>query len=86
LARTTSLGTAPSPRLTTTGSWSATRKLMAQESIEIGALTTRRGQIDATGRTAVLVPVDGRAAGVIALADAARETPPKRSPRCTTWV
>jgi Cu2+-exporting ATPase len=34
----------------------------------------RRDELAGSGRTAVLVAVDGRAAGVIALADAARET------------
>lgn len=50
------------------------RKLMVEENIEFGALMGRRDELASTGRTAVLVAVDGRGAAVIALADAARET------------
>ncbi|MCO4255577.1 heavy metal translocating P-type ATPase [Pseudarthrobacter cellobiosi] len=50
------------------------RKLMANEGIDLGPLAAVRDELAATGRTAVLVAVDGRAAAVIALADAARET------------
>ena len=50
------------------------RALMAAEGIELGPLATRRDGLAATGRTAVLAAVDGRAAAVIALADAARDT------------
>ncbi|MGE9807144.1 heavy metal translocating P-type ATPase [Janibacter sp. G1551] len=48
--------------------------LTAQEGVELGALLARREELAASGRTAVLVGVDGRGAGVIALADAVRET------------
>jgi Cu2+-exporting ATPase len=50
------------------------RKLMVEERIEFGALMERRDELASSGRTAVLVAVDGRGAGVVALADAARET------------
>lgn len=50
------------------------RKLMAAEGVDVTALTARRDELAASGRTAVLVAIDGRGAGVIALADAARET------------
>jgi Cu2+-exporting ATPase len=50
------------------------RKLMVAESIDFGALMERRDELASTGRTAVLVAVDGRGVGVVALADAARET------------
>jgi Cu2+-exporting ATPase len=50
------------------------RRLMAQENVELGALATRRDELSAAGRTAVFVAVDGRAAGVIAMADAPRDT------------
>lgn len=50
------------------------RKLMVAEGVEVGGLMQRRDELAATGRTAVLVAVDGRGAGVIALADAVRET------------
>ncbi|GAB5079074.1 heavy metal translocating P-type ATPase [Arthrobacter sp. AD-310] len=50
------------------------RKLMSDEGIGLGRLSAVRDQLAGTGRTAVLVAVDGQAAGVIALADAARAT------------
>ncbi|WP_172650866.1 heavy metal translocating P-type ATPase [Rhodococcus opacus] len=50
------------------------RKLMAAEQVDFGDLMDRRDELAATGRTAVLVAVDGRGVGVIALADAARDT------------
>ncbi|MGW4018323.1 heavy metal translocating P-type ATPase (plasmid) [Rhodococcus aetherivorans] len=50
------------------------RKLMVAENVEFGSLMDRRDELASTGRTAVLVAVDGRGVGVIALADAARET------------
>ncbi len=50
------------------------RKLMIEEDVEFGALMQRRDELASTGRTAVLVGVDGRGVGVIALADAVRET------------
>jgi P-type Cu2+ transporter len=50
------------------------RKLMADEGVDTGGLMDRRDELAAAGRTAVLVAVDGTAVGVIAMADAARET------------
>jgi Cu2+-exporting ATPase len=50
------------------------RKLMADEGVDTGELLARRDELAAAGRTAVLVAVDGRAVGVIAMADAARDT------------
>ena len=50
------------------------RKLMVSEGVDVGSLMARRDELAAAGRTAVLVAVDGRGAGVIALADAVRET------------
>ena len=50
------------------------RKLMIAEDVDFGPLLQRRDELAASGRTAVLVAVDGRGVGVIALADAARET------------
>ena len=47
---------------------------MADEGVELGSLAARRDELAGGGRTAVLVAVDGRAVGVIGLADAARET------------
>jgi Cu2+-exporting ATPase len=49
-------------------------KLMADEGVALGALAARRDALAGSGRTAVLVAVDGRAVGVLALADAVRET------------
>jgi Cu2+-exporting ATPase len=48
--------------------------LMADEGVDLGTLGGRRDELAGAGRTAVLVAVDRRAAGVIALADAPRET------------
>ncbi|HCB59630.1 MAG TPA: ATPase P [Arthrobacter bacterium] len=50
------------------------RKLMLAQGVDIGPVAAQREELAATGRTAVLVAVDGEAAGVIALADAVRET------------
>ncbi|AEV73391.1 MULTISPECIES: heavy metal translocating P-type ATPase [Mycolicibacterium] len=50
------------------------RKLMAADNVDLGSVIDRRDELASTGRTAVLVAVDGRGIGVIALADAARET------------
>ncbi|SEP23901.1 heavy metal translocating P-type ATPase [Trujillonella endophytica] len=49
-------------------------RLMADEGVDLGPLGARRDELAGSGRTAVLAAVDGRAVGVIALADAARET------------
>jgi Cu2+-exporting ATPase len=49
-------------------------KLMADEGVDLGSLGARRDELAAGGRTAVLVAVDGRAVGVLALADAVRPT------------
>jgi Cu2+-exporting ATPase len=51
-----------------------TRALMSAEGVDPGTLATRRDDAADAGRTAVLVAVDGRAAGVIAMADAPRDT------------
>jgi Cu2+-exporting ATPase len=50
------------------------RTLMAAEQVDFGSLMDRRDELAATGRTAVLVAVDGHGVGMIALADAARAT------------
>ena len=51
------------------------RKLMVEQNVDVSAaLMAQRDELAATGRTAVLIAVDGRGVGVIALADAARET------------
>ena len=51
------------------------RKLMVDEDVDVPTpLMARRDELASTGRTAVLIAVDGRGVGVIALADAARET------------
>ena len=50
------------------------RRLMDRESIELGPLAARRDELAASGRTAVVIGIDGSAAGVVALADAPRET------------
>ncbi|MEO8108301.1 MAG: copper-translocating P-type ATPase, partial [Actinomycetes bacterium] len=51
-----------------------TSKLMTDRDITLGTLAERRDELAESGRTAIMVAVDGRVVGVIALADAARET------------
>ena len=50
------------------------RRLMEREKIDLGPLADRRQQLAENGRTAVVVAVDGRAVGLIAMADAPRDT------------
>lgn len=51
------------------------RALMVEQGVDFpAALMDRRDELASTGRTAVLIAVDGKGVGVIALADAARET------------
>ncbi len=50
------------------------RRLMDEQGVDLGGLGARRDEFAAGGRTAVMVAVDGRAAAVIAIADAARPT------------
>jgi Cu2+-exporting ATPase len=49
-------------------------RLMTTDVVDLGALAARREELAAGGRTAVHVAVDGRAAGLIAIADAVRPT------------
>jgi P-type Cu2+ transporter len=50
------------------------RRLMTTEGIDLGDLGRRQDELAAAGRTAVLVAVDGRPAGVLAIADTPRAT------------
>ena len=50
------------------------RRLMERDKIDLGRLAERRDQLAENGRTAVIVAVDGRAVGLIAMADAPRDT------------
>jgi Cu2+-exporting ATPase len=50
------------------------RRLMEAEGVDLGALAVRRDEIADGGRTAVIAAVDGRAAGIIGVADAPRDT------------
>ncbi|MBI4883893.1 MAG: cadmium-translocating P-type ATPase [Actinobacteria bacterium] len=50
------------------------RRLMEREGIDLGALAARRTELAEGGRTAVVVAVDSRAAGLVGMADAARPT------------
>ena len=47
-------------------------RLMERESIDLGSLAERRRELAEGGRTAVIAAVDGRAAAVLGIADAAR--------------
>jgi P-type Cu2+ transporter len=49
-------------------------RLLERESVEPGEVAARREELAGAGRTTVLVAVDGRPAGLIALADAPRPT------------
>ncbi|HEY3547283.1 MAG TPA: heavy metal translocating P-type ATPase [Propionicimonas sp.] len=49
-------------------------RLLVSEGVKLERLAARRDELADTGRTAVLVAVDGQVAGVIALADAPRPT------------
>ncbi len=51
-------------------------RLMTREGVDLGSLASRREEIAASGRSAVLVAVDGRGAGLFGIADAIRETSP----------
>jgi Cu2+-exporting ATPase len=50
------------------------RRLMEDRGIELGAIATRREELAAEGRTAVIVGIDDRATGLIGIADAPRDT------------
>jgi Cu2+-exporting ATPase len=49
-------------------------RLMQREGVELGSLGARRQELAAGGRTVVVAAFDGRAAGLVAIADAARPT------------
>ena len=51
-------------------------RLMDREAIGLGPLAGRRDELAAGGRTAVVAAVDGRAVGVIGIADAIRDSSP----------
>ncbi|WP_314172140.1 heavy metal translocating P-type ATPase [Streptomyces winkii] len=50
------------------------RRLAEREGADLGQLARRREEMAGTGRTVVIVCIDGRAAGLIGIADAPRET------------
>ena len=50
------------------------RRLMDREGIDLGDLAATREEFAARGRTAVIVAVEGRAVGLVAMADAPRPT------------
>ncbi|WP_245617396.1 heavy metal translocating P-type ATPase [Amycolatopsis taiwanensis] len=50
------------------------RRLLDREGIDLGALAAQRDQLAGSGHTAIVAAVDGVAAGVIGIADAARES------------
>ncbi|WP_040815433.1 heavy metal translocating P-type ATPase [Nocardia concava] len=53
------------------------RRLLEQENIDLGELAAVRDRVAGAGQTAVLAAVDGKAAAVIGIADAPRETSAK---------
>jgi P-type Cu2+ transporter len=50
------------------------RRLMDREGVQLGPLAARREELAAGGRTVVVAAVDGRAAGLVAIADTPRPT------------
>ena len=50
------------------------RRLLEREGVDVGGLAARRDELAGGGRTAVIVTVDGRAAGLVGIADAPRDT------------
>ncbi|MDR7416429.1 MAG: heavy metal translocating P-type ATPase [Armatimonadota bacterium] len=52
------------------------RLLMAEHGVSLGDLEVRAGELEGQGKTAMFVAVDGRAVGVVAVADTLRETTP----------
>lgn len=50
------------------------RRLIEGEGVDFAAVSARREELAATGRTVVVAAVDGRAAALIGIADAPRET------------
>ncbi|MHB9863712.1 heavy metal translocating P-type ATPase [Streptomyces sp. YIM S03343] len=50
------------------------RRLAEREGIDVAELAKKRDELAATGRTVVIAAVDGRAAGLIGIADAPRDT------------
>ncbi|TAL23190.1 MAG: heavy metal translocating P-type ATPase [Frankiales bacterium] len=50
------------------------RRLMERDGVDLGELAARRDELAEGGRTAVMVAVDGRVAGLIGMADAPRDT------------
>ncbi|MGW1795119.1 heavy metal translocating P-type ATPase [Streptomyces sp. NPDC001984] len=50
------------------------RRLAEREGVDLAELADERDKLAATGRTVVIAAIDGRAAGLIGIADAPRET------------
>ena len=50
------------------------RRLMDREGVALGDLAARRQELSEGGRTAVMVSIDGAAAGLVGMADAPRDT------------
>ncbi|HEY2493450.1 MAG TPA: heavy metal translocating P-type ATPase [Paenibacillus sp.] len=51
-----------------------TRKLMAENGIDLGTASETMNQLETDGKTAMLVSIDGKFAGIIAVADTIKET------------
>ncbi|MGI8774498.1 MAG: heavy metal translocating P-type ATPase [Actinomycetota bacterium] len=50
------------------------RRLIEREGMKLGPLQAERDRLSATGHTAVAIAIDGKAVGLVAIADAVRET------------
>ncbi|TFG44879.1 MAG: heavy metal translocating P-type ATPase, partial [Dehalococcoidia bacterium] len=53
------------------------RKLMAENNISIEAIVAEAERLETEGKTAMFVAVDGKAAGIVAVADTLKETSPR---------
>ena len=50
-----------------------TRRLLSERGVDVGSLEAEAARLEAQGKTAMLVAVDGSSAGVVAVADTAKE-------------
>ena len=62
------------------------RVLMAEHGVDVASLEPRAGALASEGATPVFVAVDGRAAGLLAVADPVKPTQRRRrSSACARW-
>lgn len=59
---------------------------MNRENIALGELENRSKSLADDGKTPMFVAIDGKAAGIVAVADTVRKILPKRSKLCKVWA